>query len=109
MRHRLAAGLAPDTWTPRRVWLTAFLAFFALSAAWALATPLTAAPDEPFHMVKAAATVRGQLHGSPGARPGRGLVSVDRAGDRGDRGGAGRLGPPGSGLAGEPATKGSGR
>ena len=75
MRHRLVAGLAPGTWTPRRVWLTAFLAFFALSAAWSLATPLTAAPDESFHMVKAAATVRGQLHGSP---TGRGHAQPDR-------------------------------
>ncbi|WP_194924366.1 DUF2142 domain-containing protein [Catenulispora pinisilvae] len=65
MRHWLVAGLAPGTWTPRRVWLTAFLAFFILSAAWALASPLTSVPDEPWHMVKAAATVRGQLHGTP--------------------------------------------
>ena len=65
MRHRLAAGIAPGTWTPRRVWLTAFLAFFALSAAWALASPLSSVPDEPWHMVKAAATVRLQLHGTP--------------------------------------------
>jgi len=65
MRHRLVAGLAPGTWTPRRVWLTAFLAFFALAAAWALASPLTSVPDEPWHMVKAAATVRLQLHGTP--------------------------------------------
>ncbi|MEY9905346.1 hypothetical protein ABIA35_001562 [Catenulispora sp. MAP12-49] len=65
MRHRLVAGIAPDTWTPRRVWITAFLAFLALAAAWALASPLTSVPDEPWHMVKAAATVRGQLHGTP--------------------------------------------
>jgi hypothetical protein len=50
---------------PRRTWLVGFLAFFALSAAWALATPLTAAPDEPAHMVKAAATARGDLSGVP--------------------------------------------
>lgn len=65
MLRRLAAGLQPGTWSPLRVWLTAFLAFFALSAAWALASPLTSVPDEPAHMVKAAATVRGQLHGTP--------------------------------------------
>ncbi|MEY9861254.1 hypothetical protein ABH935_006894 [Catenulispora sp. GAS73] len=65
MRYRLAAGIAPGTWTARRVWLTAFLAFFALAAAWALASPLTSVPDEPWHMVKAAATVRGQFHGTP--------------------------------------------
>ncbi|GAA2004897.1 DUF2142 domain-containing protein [Catenulispora subtropica] len=65
MLRRLAAGLTPGTWSPLRVWLTAFAAFFALSVAWALASPLTSVPDEPFHMVKAAATVRGQLHGAP--------------------------------------------
>jgi hypothetical protein len=65
MRYRLLAGLAPGTWTPRRVWITAFVAFLALSAAWALASPLTSVPDEPWHMVKAAATVRLQLHGTP--------------------------------------------
>ena len=65
MRYRLAAGIAPGTWTARRVWLVAFLAFFALAAAWALASPLTSVPDEPWHMVKAAATVRGQFHGTP--------------------------------------------
>src|SRR3954452_23631241 len=66
MRGRLAAAFAPGTpWSPFRVWLTAFVAFFALAAAWALASPLTAVPDEPAHMIKAAATVRGQLHGTP--------------------------------------------
>ena len=63
---RLRSG-SPDLsgWSTRQIWLTAFLAFFALSAAWAVATPLTAAPDEPSHMVKAAATARGQLSGQP--------------------------------------------
>ena len=61
MRRRLAAGLRPATWSPLRVWIVAFLAFFSLTAAWALASPLTAVPDEPSHMIKAAATVRGQL------------------------------------------------
>jgi hypothetical protein len=56
--------LGRDTWKPWRIWVTGFLAFFALSAAWALATPLTASPDEPSHMVRAAATARGQLHGT---------------------------------------------
>jgi hypothetical protein len=65
MLRRLAAGWTSGTWSPLRVWVTAFLAFFALSAAWALASPLTSVPDEPAHMVKAAATVRGQIHGTP--------------------------------------------
>ncbi|HEX2179639.1 MAG TPA: DUF2142 domain-containing protein [Actinomycetota bacterium] len=40
-----------------------FLAFFVLSACWALATPLFSAPDERSHAIKAAGTVRGQLWG----------------------------------------------
>src|SRR2546423_4288572 len=66
MRGRLAAAFAPGIpWSPLRVWLTAFVAFFALAVAWAVASPLTAVPDENQHMIKAAATVRGQLHGTP--------------------------------------------
>jgi hypothetical protein len=38
---------------------------FVLCAAWAVATPLGAAPDEPAQIVKAAATVRGELIGQP--------------------------------------------
>jgi hypothetical protein len=38
---------------------------FALCVAWALATPLGAAPDEPAQVVKAAATVRGEFTGIP--------------------------------------------
>ena len=55
----------PDfaTWSRRRIWLAGFLAFFAMSAAWALSTPLTAVPDEPAHIVKAVAAVRGQIQG----------------------------------------------
>jgi hypothetical protein len=34
---------------------------FALCVTWALATSLAAAPDEPAQIVKAAATVRGEL------------------------------------------------
>jgi hypothetical protein len=63
MQRRFLKWLGHDAWTTRRVWLTGFLAFFALSAAWALATPLTASPDEPSHMVRAAATARGEFTG----------------------------------------------
>lgn len=63
LKRLLGGGTAPAEWSPRRIWITAFLAFFALTTAWALASPLTGVPDEPSHMVKAAATVRGQLTG----------------------------------------------
>jgi len=45
--------------------LSGFVLLFAILAAWSLATPQFAAPDEPTHVVKAAAAVRGQLVGHP--------------------------------------------
>lgn len=42
---------------------------FALMAMWALTMPLMAAPDEPSHVVKAAAVSRGQLGGVLGDAP----------------------------------------
>jgi hypothetical protein len=47
------------------IWIRSFFVVFVLCAAWALATPPGAAPDEPAQIVKAAATVRGQLIGQP--------------------------------------------
>jgi hypothetical protein len=43
--------------------LWAFVAVGASLAAWSLATPVMAAPDEPAHVIQAAAVVRGQLDG----------------------------------------------
>src|SRR5579875_1497007 len=56
-----------------RLWLLTFAALLAASAAWSLATPLGGAPDEPAHIERAAAAVRGQLTGTAvhhAARPG---------------------------------------
>jgi hypothetical protein len=50
-----------------RRFLTAWLLLSALSVLWALATPISAAPDEPAHFVKAASVARGQLVGEPSA------------------------------------------
>ena len=47
----------------RRTWLAGFAIFFMLMASWTFATPLTAAPDEPAHMLRAAAVARGQVSG----------------------------------------------
>src|SRR2546430_1505376 len=63
MPRRFGGRLDLASWSRRRIWLTGFLAFFALSAAWALATPLSAVPDEPAHIVKAAATARLEFRG----------------------------------------------
>jgi hypothetical protein len=44
-----------------RPWVLAFVGCFLLSAAWAFASPMSTSPDEPSHMVKAAATARGEF------------------------------------------------
>jgi len=45
--------------------MVATAVFFASSALWSLGTPLGVGADEPTHVVKAAATVRGQFLGEP--------------------------------------------
>lgn len=59
-------------------YLWSFLAFFVTFAAWSIANPLTAAPDEPAHITKAAAVVHGQLVGTmyDPEHPGWGTVEV---------------------------------
>lgn len=49
----------------RRVFGIAWVILFLLSGAWAMATPISASPDEPAHLVKAASVVRGQFVGEP--------------------------------------------
>ena len=63
----------------RKTWLTGIVAFVGLailSVSWAVATPLSASPDEPAHIVKAAAVVRGELIGAPTNRPGFTSVTI---------------------------------
>ena len=50
--------------SPVRVFVVSFAAFLALSLCWVLATPLSGVPDEPAHVIKAAAVVRGQFSGT---------------------------------------------
>lgn len=60
----------------RTFWL-AFAALWLMTATWSLASPLASGPDENAHIVKAAAVVRGDLHGhSAPDNPGSGLVDV---------------------------------
>ena len=47
------------------IWGLAVVGFFLLMAAWALADPLLSGPDEPAHLIRAEAIVRGQLVGRP--------------------------------------------
>jgi Predicted membrane protein (DUF2142) len=53
----------------RRFFMTSWLLVSLLSAAWALATPLFASPDEPGQVVKAVAVARGQLTGETLEQP----------------------------------------
>jgi hypothetical protein len=49
----------------RRRWWAAFGLLAAALLAWVLATPIFAAPDEPFHVIRAASAGRGELLGEP--------------------------------------------
>jgi hypothetical protein len=67
--HRISVTSQPQD-APARRWRTGLLIFvWALlgvglsMAAWSLSTPFGEAPDEPAHMIQAAAVVRGQLDG----------------------------------------------
>jgi hypothetical protein len=44
-------------------WIVSFVLFLAIGAAWALATPIYAGPDEPSHVIHIAAIPRGELIG----------------------------------------------
>lgn len=47
----------------RKTFWWAFVMLMGLSTAWTVATPLMGVPDEPAHVIKAAAVVRGELAG----------------------------------------------
>ncbi|NKY09936.1 DUF2142 domain-containing protein [Cellulomonas hominis] len=67
----------PSAAALRRTYWGAFGIIAALLVLWAVANPPMAAPDEPAHVVKAAAVVRGQLLGSSDPdNPGSGVVEV---------------------------------
>lgn len=76
MNARLRAVPAVLIRTPRRLFLSAFAVFFVLSACWSLASPLGSAPDDPAHLIKAAATARGEINGVPGYVEAAGLQPV---------------------------------
>ncbi|WP_419817072.1 DUF2142 domain-containing protein [Glaciibacter flavus] len=48
-----------------RIFIVSWILLSLLSVMWTLATPISASPDEPAHIVKAAAVVRGELGGTP--------------------------------------------
>ncbi|WP_163275293.1 DUF2142 domain-containing protein [Cellulomonas iranensis] len=65
-------------WSTRRTFGWSFLALLVTFVAWAVANPMSAAPDEPAHATKAAAVVHGQLVGEvyDPEHPGWGHVDV---------------------------------
>lgn len=60
LTHRLRASVG---------WLALGLALAALHAIWSVTIPLMASPDEPSHVVRAAAVARGQWSGELGPAP----------------------------------------
>ncbi|NUP46009.1 MAG: DUF2142 domain-containing protein, partial [Catenulispora sp.] len=44
-----------------RPWFLALIGFFLMAGSWSFASPLATSPDEPSHIVKAAATARGEF------------------------------------------------
>lgn len=67
-----AADLQPGLRRYRVFWAT-WVAITALSFLWSLATPIGASPDEPAHIIKAAAVAHGEFTGTPG----EGTIEVD--------------------------------
>lgn len=72
MKHLWHTVSARPLWTLLGAWL----GIFVLSASWALATPMGGSPDEPSHIVKAAAVARGELVGEQTSKPAETLVTV---------------------------------
>jgi hypothetical protein len=59
-----------------RVFFIAWVVISALSATWAISTPISAAPDEPAHLVKAASVARGEFVGVSDGSPDGQKVTV---------------------------------
>ena len=64
--------------TTRQVFWAALSSSFALLLLWSLATPLLGVPDEPSHIIRAAAVVRGDWIGSVGKDPSYATVVVPK-------------------------------
>ncbi|QCR43894.1 hypothetical protein C1N91_10485 [Curtobacterium sp. SGAir0471] len=62
--------------TPLRALFLGWLCAFLIGAGWAVASPMSSSPDEPSHILKAEATVRGQFTGEPSKFAGRTYVEV---------------------------------
>jgi hypothetical protein len=73
-RRRIWALLRPGSlW---RAWWPSFALLSLLGVGWSLATPITGAPDEPAHLVRAVSLVHGELLGQPAAHKPNVYLSV---------------------------------
>ncbi|WP_411722088.1 DUF2142 domain-containing protein [Mycetocola sp.] len=61
---------------PLWTFVASWLGIFILSGSWAVATPMGGSPDEPAHIIKAAAVAHGQLLGEPTSKPAELRVTV---------------------------------
>lgn len=50
--------------SPWRVFLLSWLLLSLIAVIWSIATPISAAPDEPSHIIKAASVARGEIRGA---------------------------------------------
>ncbi len=62
-----------------KIWCTAFVAFFLMGGAWALAAPYDGTPDETAHVIRAAGVAKGQILRKPEDAAG-GTGAVQRVG-----------------------------
>jgi len=75
--RRPRTSALPATMSPRRVFWLAFCVLASAMLLWAIGNAPMASPDEPAHVVKAAAVARGELGGVPDpGGPGSGSVRV---------------------------------
>jgi hypothetical protein len=74
--NAIARGVARLGSSPALTFLVLWAATAALGLAWAASTPMAASPDEPAHIIKAAAVVRGEWVGTPTERAGFTEVEV---------------------------------
>lgn len=65
MARSRSTGAPPILRYPWLAMVMAWALLSALSAVWALATPIAASPDEPAHIVRAASVARGEIVGTP--------------------------------------------
>ena len=77
----VGSGAAPQharrrTWSPARVFVAVLVIAFLNMAAWSIATPLFASPDEPAQVARAVALVHGDLVGTTVKNAGNAITDI---------------------------------